>query len=132
MIADMYVNINLQRLGASGRSALSLDEPRFVSPSFETLFHLRVLNSRYCNSASSKEKFLQMYSLPEPGQNNKTSFKDAVLELVWTVQTALALYGMYTMAPDERDGLICDNTVIGMQRWMDAIGINLRLEVCLI
>ena len=30
---DLYVNINLQRLGASGRSGLDLDPPRFAQES---------------------------------------------------------------------------------------------------
>lgn len=124
---DIYVSVNLQRLGASGRSALNLDEPGlvFFSIYFCPLFLIIV------RSASSKEKFLQMYGIPEPNtsDNNKAWFTETVLELVRMVQAALSLFGMFSLAADERDGLICDSTVDGMQRWADNIGISLRLEV---
>jgi hypothetical protein len=82
-------------------------------------------------SPSSKEKFLQMYRISEPSSsaNQSSWFKDTVLELVRTVQSALSLFGMFSIAADERDGLICNNVVEGMQRWADTIGVNLRLEV---
>lgn len=72
-----------------------------------------------------------MYSIPEHdnSSSNKAWFKETVLELVRLVQTALSLFGKYSVASDERDGLICDSTVEGMQQWADTIGGSLRLEV---
>lgn len=124
---DLFVNINLQRLGASGRSGLNLDEPKYVSiPAYQwTSPH------GLDNSASSKEKFMQMYGISEPAScpNRKTWFKDTVLELVRTVQSALSLFGMFSLATDGLDGLICDSTFDGMQQWVVNIGVDLRLEV---
>lgn len=72
-----------------------------------------------------------MYRIPEPSNsaNQASWFKDTVLELVRTVQSALSLFGMFSIAVDERDGLICNNVVEGMQRWADTVGVNLRVEV---
>lgn len=72
-----------------------------------------------------------MFGIPEPSASNnyKTWFKNTVLELVRVVQAALSLFGMFSLASDERDGLICDSTVDGMQRWADSIGTSLRIEV---
>jgi hypothetical protein len=55
-----------------------------------------------------------------------------VLELVRTVQSALAIFGMFSLAFDERDGLLCDRTVDGMQRWAAEIGVFYDLEVGII
>ena len=83
------------------------------------------------SSASSKEKFLQMYRIAEPsGSASQPSwFRAAVLELARTVQSALSLFGLFSLSTDERDGLVCNSVVEGMQRWADTIGVNLRLEV---
>lgn len=74
---------------------------------------------------------MQMYGISEPAScsNKKTWFKDTVLELVRTVQSALSLFGMFSLATDELDGLICDSTFDGMQQWVVNIGVDLRLEV---
>lgn len=74
-----------------------------------------------------------MYRIPEPSssanQPSSSWFKDTVLELVRTVQSALTLFRMFSLATDERDGLICNSVVEGMQCWANTIGVNLRLEV---
>ncbi|KAF8306479.1 hypothetical protein DL93DRAFT_215888 [Clavulina sp. PMI_390] len=108
VLDDLFVNINLGRLGASGRIALSLDEP----------------------SLSSKEKFLQMYGIPETSGTlgNRAAFTSTMLELVRAVQSALSIFGLYSLAADERDGLVCNSTVEGMQKWVDMMGPTLQLE----
>lgn len=49
-------------------------------------------------------------------------FNPTVLELVKLIQAALAIYGMFDLAPDERNGLLCDVTYEGIQRWIAEIG----------
>ncbi|KDQ20764.1 hypothetical protein BOTBODRAFT_50829 [Botryobasidium botryosum FD-172 SS1] len=99
----LYVNINLLRMGCSGRSALTLDEPY----------------------SSSKDKFIQLYHIHDSVRNG-TSFHWTVLELVKAVQTALFIFGFFSS--EERDGLLCDKTVEGLQHWIDHIGSYLQLE----
>jgi hypothetical protein len=36
---------------------------------------------------------------------------------------------MFSLHADDRDGLICDETVKGMQKWVDTIGVYMRVEV---
>jgi hypothetical protein len=57
------------------------------------------------------------------------NFKTSVLEIVRIIQAALSIFGMFSLVMDDRDGLICDNTVEGMQRWADEIGVYFDLEV---
>ncbi|KAF8341410.1 uncharacterized protein EI90DRAFT_3150540 [Cantharellus anzutake] len=111
---ELFVNINLLRMGCSGRSGLNLDPP----------------------SSSSKEKFMQLFSLAEPSTSfasptttgNDPWFKSAVLELVFTVQSALSLFGRFSLSSSLRDGLLCDKTVEGMQMWALEIGGYYGLE----
>ena len=76
-----------------------------------------------------------MYQLADThGSSPATSdwFQLCVLEMVRTVQSALCLFGLFSMAADERDGLLCDSTVDGMQQWANDIGAYFDLEVSLI
>jgi len=132
---QLYANINLLRIGCSGRTALTLEDP----------------------SESTKERFISLYSLPDPAPptsvdhlplpaqsrpslnfNNSTSslpsrsarsresFVTTVLELVKLIQVGLALFGMpnMTVVPPNLvfDGLLCDDTVQGIQLWTSHIG----------
>lgn len=54
-----FANINLLRMGCSGRSALTLDEPSCVDPFDRTLTCLS------STSDPTKEKFVQIYHFPE-------------------------------------------------------------------
>lgn len=78
-------------------------------------------------SPSSKDKFLQTYEMPEP---THFSLQFAVLELVRLVQSALSIFGMFDITREERNGLLDDYTLAGVQRWVSEIGPYLELEAC--
>ncbi|KAH6914895.1 hypothetical protein BKA70DRAFT_1141133 [Coprinopsis sp. MPI-PUGE-AT-0042] len=110
----LYANINLLRMGCSGRTALSLDDP----------------------SDTTKDRFISLYHLPEttfspqphdakriPTVRGKTkdtgTFVHTVLELVKVIQAGLSIFGYYT---SPLDGLLCDSTLDAITRWMADIG----------
>jgi hypothetical protein len=49
-------------------------------------------------------------------------FGTTILELVKIIQAALSTFGMFSLCQDEWDGLLCDLTVDGIQRWVTEIG----------
>jgi hypothetical protein len=49
-------------------------------------------------------------------------FGTTILELVKIIQAALSLFGMFSSNQDEWNGLLCDLTVDGIQRWVNEIG----------
>lgn len=49
-------------------------------------------------------------------------FGTTIVELVKLIQAALSLFGMFSTCQDERNGLLCDLTVDGIQRWVTEIG----------
>jgi len=171
---QLYANINLLRMGCSGRSALSLDGARFL-PAFIRI--QRPYIDCICCSDTTKDRFLSMYHLPDPSTipgfkshtkstsldpskmkhssldlskpsapspiapsnttHAKTLFNASVVELIKLIQTALAIFGMFPVAyPEPRkqleaDGLLCDVTVEGIQRWVVEIGEScIGIEVC--
>ncbi|KAF9075801.1 hypothetical protein BDP27DRAFT_1314518 [Rhodocollybia butyracea] len=99
---QLYTNINLLRMGCSGRSGLTLEEP----------------------SDTTKNRFLSTYFLPDnhPSGTGKAPilFNDTVLELVKLVQVSLHIFGYYS--PTSFDGLLCDSTVEGLRRWVNEVG----------
>lgn len=99
---QLYTNINLLRMGCSGRSGLTLEEP----------------------SDTTKNRFLSTYFLPDnhPSGTGKAPslFNDTVLELVKLVQVSLHTFGYYS--PTSFDGLLCDSTVEGLRRWVNEVG----------
>ncbi|KAL6309539.1 hypothetical protein BKA93DRAFT_722828 [Sparassis latifolia] len=98
---QLYTNINILRMGCSGRSALTLEEP----------------------SDATKDRFISMYRIPEKAlAQSSTLFNDTVLELVKLIQAALTIYGMLDILPEERNGLLCDVTCEGLRRWVVEIG----------
>ncbi|CAL1700639.1 unnamed protein product [Somion occarium] len=98
---QLYTNIDVLRMGCSGRSALTLEEP----------------------SDTTKDRFISMYYISEKTLTRAQElFNPTVLELVKLIQAALAIYGMFDLAPDERNGLLCDVTYEGIQRWIAEIG----------
>lgn len=91
---NLYVNINLKRLGCGGRSSLSLDTP----------------------SDAVEYKFNSLYRIPK--SETRTSFASSVLESIKLLQTGLHLCGLYGLEEGEiQDGLLCDQTAGGMTRW---------------
>lgn len=84
----LYVNINLLRMGCSGRTVLNLSDP----------------------SEATQDRFRHMYCVPE----TKRPFRDSVLDLVHIVQSGLAIFGFYL---HDKDGLLCDRTMASIQSW---------------
>jgi hypothetical protein len=83
-------------------------------------------------SETTKDRFIQMYQLQEKVRPSEI-FGRTVLELVKLVQAGLALFGFFDMNPEERNGLLCDVTVDGIQRWTNEVGDPvLALEVCVV
>ncbi|KAF9821170.1 hypothetical protein IEO21_00778 [Rhodonia placenta] len=98
---QLYTNINLLRMGCSGRSALTLEEP----------------------SDTTKDRFVLMYEIPDKALSKSGSFFNAtVLELVKLIQAALAIFDMFDLSPEERNGLLCDVTSEGIKRWVTEVG----------
>ncbi|KAK9712367.1 hypothetical protein K7432_007203 [Basidiobolus ranarum] len=87
-IIDFCVNINLKRLGCSGRSALTLKPPSQVQ----------------------QEKFHQVYKT-----SDFHPFRSTVLEIVILAQKGLALLGLYHHS--DVDGLLCDSTLNALQQY---------------
>ncbi|TDL29498.1 hypothetical protein BD410DRAFT_833795 [Rickenella mellea] len=94
----LYANINLLRMGCAGRSALTLQE----------------------SSDATKDRFVSTYHLKDTVRAQ--GFITTVLELVKIVQSSLSIFDMFPLAADDHDGLLCDVTVDGIQRWVAEIG----------
>lgn len=93
------------------------------------------------NSASSGPSTLALLTTHQKGKTKDLpSFNATVLELVKLVQVGLALFGMYDVKGGLSytggvliDGLLCDVTVRGIERWIAEIGEpRVGLEVSLI
>ncbi|KAA1466389.1 hypothetical protein DENSPDRAFT_831206 [Dentipellis sp. KUC8613] len=95
----LYTNINLLRMGCSGRSALTLEEP----------------------SDTTKDRFIGMYHVQDKVRSAEL-FSATTIELVKLVQAGISVFGMFDLAPEEQNGLLCDVTVEGLQRWIAEIG----------
>ena len=124
---QLYANINLLRMGCSGRSALTLEELRYAAFGW---LSVRVADSVI--SDTTKERFIAAYSFPDKAiVPSSTLFRATVLELVKLMQAGLAVCGMFDLAKEARNGLLCDKTCDGLQRWVTEIGEPcIRLEVC--
>ncbi|KZV71378.1 hypothetical protein PENSPDRAFT_684615 [Peniophora sp. CONT] len=94
----LYCNINLLRMGCTGRTALTLEEP----------------------SDTTKDRFIGAYHVAESVRST-SAFSLTVLTLVKLLQTALSLFGLFpeTLTPD---GLLCDVTAASLQRWVVSLG----------
>ncbi|KAL0572820.1 hypothetical protein V5O48_009148 [Marasmius crinis-equi] len=93
---ELYRNMVLQRLGLSGRSALTLQVP----------------------SDATKQRFVSAYHFPETTKSDE-SFTPSVLELIRQVQAALVVFGLYD---GPMDGLLCDQTTVGIRSWVHDVG----------
>lgn len=84
-----------------------------------TLNYLHYVN----NSETTKDRFIAMYHIPDKANTRSCAlFNATVLELVKMVQTALAIFGIFDLSPEERNGLLCDVTNDGIQKWVSEIG----------
>src|SRR5690349_18561586 len=100
-IATLRLNLNLKRLGCSGRSALTAKVP----------------------SAAHKEKFCQVFKTADV-----VPLDFAVCELALLVQTALFLLGY--LPRKFLDGLLCDSTMDAIQALVQDFSLD-REEVSL-
>ena len=74
-------------------------------------------------SDTTKDRFISAYHLPDQALIRSSElFNSVVLELVKLMQTALSVFGMFDLDREERDGLLCDITCDGVQRWVTEIG----------
>ncbi|KAH7929471.1 hypothetical protein BV22DRAFT_1002592 [Leucogyrophana mollusca] len=143
----LYTNINLLRMGCSGRSALTLEEPSettkdrfkstyFLSESPAAPIRLKS-HSRHHTRAYSQPVTTLASALADPSNTSFHSpsssspslpqrhplFSATVLELVKLLQTSLAVCGMFpTTYGLLFDGLLCDTTVEGLQGWVAEFG----------
>lgn len=74
-----------------------------------------------------------MYEIPDKALSKSGSFFNAtVLELVKLIQAALAIFDMFDLSPEERNGLLCDVTSEGIKRWVTEVGEQcMKVEVSL-
>ncbi|KAF7331989.1 hypothetical protein MKEN_00079200 [Mycena kentingensis (nom. inval.)] len=178
---QLYTNINLLRMGCSGRSALTLEEPsettkdRFVAtyhlpdsilanaptphPTTPTTSpagspHASPAKHRTRASLSNESphrrappmalhitpptpSFNAGYSMTSPAtattpggrivpkskaRADRAVFNASVLELVRLLQASLAIFGLFPTEPRGLDGLLCDKTVEGLDRWVTDVG----------
>ncbi|KAF5389046.1 hypothetical protein D9757_004895 [Collybiopsis confluens] len=102
---QLHTNINLMRMGCSGRSGLTLEEP----------------------SDTTKDRFISTYLLPDShpdgAARTRTVLNETVLELVKLIQVSLHIFGYYI--PYSFDGLLCNATVDGLRRWVKEVGMYL-------
>lgn len=57
------------------------------------------------------------------------SFQMTVLNFIKCIQSALSLFGLFDVADEERDGLLCDKTVEGIRACVNEISQMVDLEV---
>jgi hypothetical protein len=90
-----------------------------------------VIKTNASDSDTIKDRFIQTYRFTDKTLAPDI-FTNSVLELVRLIQAALGLFGMFDLSPEERNGLLCDVTVAGAQKWMKQVGEPIcKLEVCL-
>jgi len=79
------------------------------------------MNDPFSNSDTTKDRFIAMYRMSDKIRSSAL-FGTTILELVKITQAALSIFGMFSLCQDEWDGLLCDLTVDGIQRWVTEIG----------
>ncbi|KAG9012655.1 hypothetical protein FRB94_005265 [Tulasnella sp. JGI-2019a] len=142
----LYANINLLRLGCAGRSALTLDEPfDSTKEKFTQMYHLADHISHHASSTAPKATSPTTRgrgSTTGSQDSNSTvassrhgsraddppSFQTTVLSFVKIIQSAISLFGMFDVADEERDGLLCDKTVEGIRACVNEITQLVDLE----
>ncbi|OJA18986.1 hypothetical protein AZE42_00374 [Rhizopogon vesiculosus] len=153
----LYCNINLLRMGCSGRSAVTLEEPSETTKDrFKSLFfipdapsithpfrsksptHSRVQTRTFSHSPSpliipdtlsSSSNMHPMHgasNINAQQSQRHPHFAATVLELVKLIQSALSVCGMFPLTSRPIfDGLLCDVTIDGLQKWMAEVGESL-------
>jgi hypothetical protein len=72
-------------------------------------------------SDTTKDRLVSMYRFPDKVLTPDVLMA-TVLELVKHIQAGLGICGMFEPASDERQGLLCEATVEGLQRWIVELG----------
>ncbi|KAF9354558.1 hypothetical protein BGX34_010947 [Mortierella sp. NVP85] len=85
-----YLNLNLRRMGCSGRSALTSKMP----------------------SDAQREKFNQLYRI-----SDSSDFEETVIRVVELVQTCLYIFGLFDLV--NIDGLLCNATERGLDEFYE-------------
>ncbi|KAG8889148.1 hypothetical protein FRB98_005623 [Tulasnella sp. 332] len=143
----LYTNITLLRLGCAGRSALTLDEPfDSTKEKFIQMYHLSDLLSHHFSSTTPKVSShntrgqgstanSQEGSSSTPASSRRgsraddmPSFQMTVLNFIKCIQSALSLFGLFDVADEEQDGLLCDKTVEGIRACVNEISQLVDLE----
>ncbi|KAF7292462.1 hypothetical protein HMN09_01230300 [Mycena chlorophos] len=179
---QLYTNINLLRMGCSGRSALTLEEPSETTKDrFIATYHLpdSILSettnvtahpttptaspagsphpspakhrtrASLSNESPQRRPAAGLYiNPPTPTLNvgygalspvpattpggrvvpkskarvDRAVFGASVLELVRLLQASLAIFGLFPIDPQGLDGLLCDKTVEGLDKWVTDVG----------
>ena len=84
--------------------------------------YLRTVRSWFSSDAT-KDRFIAMYHVADKAPARSCElFNGTVLEFVKLIQASLAIFGMFELHAEERDGLLCDMTCEGMRRWANQIG----------
>lgn len=73
------------------------------------------------DSDSTKERFISTYHFRDDVKQLHR-FVPTVLELVKLIQVGLSLFDMFTMDPEQQNGLLCDVTVEGIKTWIAEMG----------
>ncbi|KAL4075844.1 hypothetical protein J3A83DRAFT_4487427 [Scleroderma citrinum] len=148
----LYSNINLLRMGCSGRGAVTLDEPSEATKDrFKSKPHSHSHSRAYSHPVASlsaspavhEMSYSNQPSVISPSHSNASQpntlatlatsrhphFTSYVLELVKILQAALAICGMFPLSPPPMlgpvfDGLLCDATVDGLRKWGAEVGEN--------
>ena len=73
-------------------------------------------------SDATKDRFIALYHVTDKASvRSRELFNATVLELVKVIQASLAIFGMFEFT-NERNGLLCDTTCDGIQRWVTEFG----------
>lgn len=130
---EFKINYNLKRLRCVGRSALLLSGPSTTSGSkFAQLYKVPLKSqsdmkkSQLDWEAPNHDETEHEASSEEPNiQKKKSDHKAAraypVIELVTIIQTCLHYFSLFDF-PKERNGLLCDYTKKGINKWWERYG----------
>ena len=71
-------------------------------------------------SDTTKDRFVNMYHFKDNVRSPEL-FVPTVLELGRVIQCSLSFFGCYSPSSEDQDGLLCDNTVSGIEQWVDNV-----------
>ena len=87
-------------------------------PSSQT-YTYQTQQERRNNETSKREG---NYTVSSKATDSNTMFEQMVIEVVRMLQCGLSLYDMFSPEYEEQDGLLCDETAEGVQKWITEIG----------